>query len=152
MFLWYTYHKLIPDPKGPQASRWRQRKFRRLARFPFPDDLLPGSLSLSHLRCGKPTCHCAQGQGHPVRQLTYMLAGRKRVQHIPREWVDEVRRRVRAGREFQQALRDVLAANAELLVLAKQQRRKKASRKAHQKANKKAAKSSNKPSNPSSRS
>lgn len=151
----YTYHKLIPDPKGPQASHWRQRKFRRLARFPFPDDLLPGSLSLSHLRCGKPTCHCAQGQGHPVWQLTYMLEGRKRVQHIPREWVDEVRRRVRAGREFQQALRDVLAANAELLVLAKQQRRKKAasSRSANKAANKgrkKAAKSSNKKSNPSS--
>ena len=54
-----------------------------------------------------------------------MLEGRKRVQHIPREWVEEVRRRVDAGREFQQAVREVLRANAELLVLAKQQRRKK---------------------------
>ena len=117
---------MIDPPKGPQAARWRQRKFLLLERFPIPEDLLPGSLSLSHLRCGKPTCHCAQAQGHPVWQLTYMLDGRKRVQHIPREWVDTVRRQVEAGREFQQAVRDVLAANAELLVLAKQQRRKKA--------------------------
>ncbi len=116
---------MIDAPKGPQAARWRQQKFRLLGRFPIPDDLLPGSLSLSHLRCGKPTCHCAQGQGHPVWQLTYMLEGRKRVQHIPREWVEEVRRRVDAGREFQQAVREVLTANAELLVLSKQQRRKK---------------------------
>jgi len=36
-----------------------------------------------------------------------------------------VGRRVEAGREFQDAVREVLAANAELLVLARQQRRKK---------------------------
>lgn len=74
-----------------------------------------------------------------------MLEGRKRVQHIPRDWVAEVQRRVRAGREFQQAVRDVFAANAELLVLAKQQRRKKAaasSGKAHKKMKKKANNSS----------
>lgn len=131
---------MIEDPKGPQAARWRQRKFRALQRFQLPRDLLPGSLSLSHLRCGKPNCHCASGEGHPVWQLTYMREGRKQVQHIPREWVDEVRRRVDAGREFQQALREVLTANAELLVLAKQQRgKKKAAKKASKKANKKVA-------------
>lgn len=128
---------MIERPKGPQAARWRQRKFCALERFAIPAELLPGSLSLSHLRCGKPSCHCAQGEGHPVWQLTYMRDGRKQVQHIPRAWVEEVRRWVDAGREFQQALREVLTANAELLVLAKKQRRKK---KAVKKAAKKAAK------------
>ena len=92
-----------------------------------PSELLPGSLSLSHLRCGEASCHCAGDgdDGHPVWQLTYMRDGRKQVQHIPREWVEEVRRRVNAGREFQQGVREVLTANAELLVLAKKQRRKK---------------------------
>lgn len=140
-----TYLQLIPDPPGPQAARWRQRKFLQLARFPVPDDLLPGSLSLSHHRCGKPTCRCAQDKdkGHPVWQLTYMLEGRKRVQHIPRDWVAEVQRRVRAGREFQQAVRDVFAANAELLVLAKQQRRNKAAAASRGKAHKKMKKKAN---------
>jgi hypothetical protein len=112
------------EPKGPQASRLRQRKFELVRRFHLPDDLLPGSLSLSHLRCGKPTCHCADGPGHPVWSLTFMVRGRKHVQHIPKEWVEDVRRRVAAGREFQDAVREVLAANAQLLVLARQQRRK----------------------------
>jgi hypothetical protein len=53
-----------------------------------------------------------------------MVQGKKHVQHIPREWVEDVRRRVEAGREFQDAVREVLAANAQLLVLARQQRRK----------------------------
>ena len=48
------------EPKGPQAARLRQRKFELLRRFAIPADLLPGSLSLTHRRCGQPTCHCAQ--------------------------------------------------------------------------------------------
>jgi hypothetical protein len=53
-----------------------------------------------------------------------MVQGKKRVQHIPKEWVEEVRRRVQQGREFQDAVREVLAANAQLLVLQRQQRKK----------------------------
>lgn len=115
---------MIPEPKGPLASRWRQRKFALLGRFPFPHDLLPGSLTLSSTRCGKPTCHCAKGDGHPAWTLTFMSDGKRRVERIPREWAEQVRRRVEAGHEFQSALREVLTANAELLVLARKQRRK----------------------------
>jgi len=115
---------MIRDPKGPLAARWRQRKFTLLRRFAFPEDLLPGSLTLSSTRCGKPTCHCAEGEGHPAWTLTFMSDGKRRVERIPREWIEEVRRRVEAGHELQQALREVLTANAELLVLARQQRRK----------------------------
>lgn len=110
--------------RGPQASRLRQRKFELVRRFHIPVDLLPGSLSLSRLRCGKPTRHCAQGQGHPVWSLTFMVKGKKHVQHIPKDWVEDVRKRVQAGREFQEAVREVLAANAQLLVLARKQRRR----------------------------
>ena len=113
------------EPKGELASRLRQRKFELVRRFRLPEDLLPGSLSLSHLRCGKPTCHCAHDEGHPSWTLTFMVQGQKRVQHIPKDWVEDVGRRVQAGREFQEAVREVLAANAQLLVLARKQRRKK---------------------------
>src|SRR5260370_5491976 len=83
--------------------------------YSVPDDALPGSLSLSHLRCGKPTCHCADDRGHAVWSLTFMVQGKKQVQHIPKDWVEEVRRRVQAGREVQAPVREVLAANALLL-------------------------------------
>ena len=109
------------EPKGPEAARLRQRKFALLRQFTLPQDLLPGSLSVSHTRCGKPTCHCAQGEGHPAWSLTFMADGKKRVERIPKDWVDDVRRRVGAGRAFQDALREVLTANAELLVLRRKQ-------------------------------
>jgi hypothetical protein len=83
--------------------------------------LLPGSLSQTRRRCGKPTCHCAAGQGHPLWTLTFMVAGKKRVERIPEDWVADVRRRVEAGREFRQAVAEVFAANAQLLVLERRQ-------------------------------
>ena len=109
------------QPKGPEAARFRQRKFALLRQFHLPEDLLPGSLSVSQTRCGKPTCHCASGEGHSAWSLTFMAAGKKRVERIPKDWVDDVRRRVEAGRAFQDALREVLTANAELLVLRRKQ-------------------------------
>jgi hypothetical protein len=112
------------EPRGPQASGLRQRKFELVRRFHIPDDLLPGSLCLSQLRCGKPTCHCAHGSGHAVWSLTFMVKGKKHVQHIPKDWVEDVRQRVEAGRQFQDAVREVLAANAQLLVLARKQRKR----------------------------
>jgi hypothetical protein len=50
-----------------------------------------------------------------------MAQGKHRVERIPNQWVDDVRRRVHAGREFQDALREVLTANAELLILWRKQ-------------------------------
>jgi hypothetical protein len=110
-------------PKGPQAARLRQRKFELVRRFSIPPDLLPGSLSLTHRRCGQPTCHCASdSQGHPVWSLTFMAGGKKRVERIPNEWVEEVRRQVEAGREFKEAVAEVFAANAQLLALWRRQK------------------------------
>jgi uncharacterized protein DUF6788 len=112
-------------PSGAQAAQLRQRKFALLRRYRIPDavvaDRLPGSLTETHRRCGKPTCHCATGVGHPIWYLTFMVGGKKRVERIPAAWVEDVRRRVAAGREFKEAVAEVLAANAQLLVLARQQ-------------------------------
>lgn len=114
------------EPKGPQAARWRQRKFAVLRRLEIPADLLPGTLTESHSQCGKANCHCAAADdpGHIAWTWTFMAEGRRRVERIPRDWVESVRARVQAGREFQDAVREVLTANAELLVLARKQRRK----------------------------
>lgn len=111
-------------PKGAQAARLRQRKFDLLRGLVLPPDALPGSLSLSHTRCGKPSCHCADGEGHPAWTFTFMVEGKKRVERIPAEWAEAVRQRVEAGRKFQDAVREVFAANAQLLVLARKQRRR----------------------------
>ncbi len=112
----------IPFPRGSDASRLRRRARRLMARFHVPDDALPGSLALSYRRCGKPSCHCADSEGHPLWTLTFMSGGKKRVETIPADWLDAIRPRVEAGRHFKEAAAELLLINADLLALARKQR------------------------------
>ena len=111
------------DPKGPEASRLRQRKFQVIRRYQLPDGLLPGCLTQTHRRCGRPNCHCASddGPGHPIWFLTFMADGKRRVERIPQAWAEDVGHQVEAGRALQDAIKDMLTANAELLVLWRKQ-------------------------------
>jgi len=118
------------DTKGDPASRLRQRKYALLRRLQIPPDALPGSLALTHSRCGKPTCRCAQGEGHPSWSLTFMVNGKKRVERIPDEWVEQIRPLVEQGREFKDAIAEVFATNAQLLALRRKQSTKKERKKA----------------------
>jgi len=114
-----------PDsPVGAEATGLKRRKRRLLARLRIPPDALPGSLVLSHRRCGKPSCHCAKGDPHPFYSLTFMVDGKKRVESVPAEWIDAVRPAVDAGRVCKDAVAELFAINAQLLVLARQQRRR----------------------------
>lgn len=120
----YHYLQMKVDPRGPEASRLRQRKHQVIRQYQLPDDLLPGSLTQTHRRCGRSNCHCASEQdpGHPIWFLTFMSGGKRRVERIPEQWVENVRRQVEAGRALQDAIKDMLTANAELLVLWRKQK------------------------------
>jgi Family of unknown function (DUF6788) len=115
-------------PKGPLAARLRRRIQHLLDRVELPPTGLPGSLALSHSRCGKPSCHCADGQGHPVWSLTFMLDGQKHVERIPPDWVDSVRLQVEKARQFKEAVAEIFTTNAQLLVLQRDQSRAAAKR------------------------
>jgi hypothetical protein len=109
--------------KGAEASRLRQRKHVLMERFKIPDGLLPGTICVTHRKCGNENCHCASGEGHESWSWTFMRNGQKRVEHVPADKVEEIRKRIEHGREFQDAVREVLAANARLIVLERQQLR-----------------------------
>ncbi|MGD1100583.1 MAG: DUF6788 family protein [Terriglobia bacterium] len=112
--IWRSPPKVHEPPDSASASS------NSSAASPSPPICCP---VLTHRRCGQPTCHCATDQkGHPVWSLTFMAEGKKRVERIPQEWVEEVQRLVDAGREFKQAVAEVFAANAQLLALWRRQK------------------------------
>lgn len=106
---------------GLPANRLRRRKRQIASHLVPPPDGLPGSLALTHRRCGKPSCHCADGLGHPLWSLTFMVQGKKRVEHIPQRWVEAVRQRVDSARQFKESLAELFVLNAELLVFERNQ-------------------------------
>ena len=69
-------------PRGPQAARLGQRKF----------DLLPGAVTRTDSRCGKPACRCADsdGRGHVAWSLTFVSSNKHRVERIPKQWAETV--------------------------------------------------------------
>jgi len=115
---------MMPEPKGPEAAWLRKRKFASLRRFAIPADGIAGSLALTHTRCGKDNCRCTQGELHTAWRLTFMVDGKKRVERVPKEWVEEVRQLVQLGRDFKEAMSAVFAANARLFALARKQARR----------------------------
>ena len=115
--------KDLTQVKGAEAARVRQRKYALIERFQIPDGLLPGTICVSYRKCGNLNCRCASGKGHESWSWTFMLDGKKRVEHVPADKLEEIRSRIEQGREFQDAVREVLATNARLIVLERQQLR-----------------------------
>jgi len=109
--------------RNPEATRLRRRKFRLVRRFGLSENALGGHLSQARRRCGKPTCHCAQGEGHPVWTLSYSLEGKKRVETLPADLAAELLPLVEQGREVREGVMEVLAINIELLRLWREQQR-----------------------------
>ena len=109
--------------KNQEATKLRRRKFQLVRRFGVPASALGGHLSRSMRRCGKPTCHCAQGQGHPVWTLSYSSGGKKRVETLPSDLAAELLPLVEQGREVREAVMEVLAINLQLLRLWREQQR-----------------------------
>lgn len=88
-----------------------------------PTEGLPGSLGQSRRRCGSETCHCHRGEGHLSWALTFMVGGKKRVEHIPSELVETVRRRMEQGNAYKSGVGELMAINAQLLILKRRARR-----------------------------
>jgi hypothetical protein len=119
-----TYNRFMENEKTSAAiTRFRTRLLRTLS---LPEDALPGSLSMTTLKCGKKQCHCMSDEGkkHTAWALTYMSEGKKVVRHIPSDLVEYVQEKVAKSKEFRETLNQVLVANADLLLLRRKQKKK----------------------------
>lgn len=88
------------------------------------EEAIAGSLAGTYRHRGKPSCHRARGRGHSQRLLTVMVDGAKRVEHIPAEWVEEILRRLDGDRQPKRALAELLTTSAELVVLSREQQKR----------------------------
>jgi|AP12_2_1047962.scaffolds.fasta_scaffold109971_2 hypothetical protein len=120
--------------KNRDASLLRQRKYTLIRRFNLPENALGGNLARTRRRCGKPTCHCANGDGHPRWTLSYSFEGRKHVEVLPESLASELAPLVEQGREHREALMEVLAINLQLLRLWREEQGDRRSKQAQRQA------------------
>jgi hypothetical protein len=109
--------------RGVESSQLRQRKYALVRQFGIPENLLGGSLSPTRRRCGKPNCHCRDGEGHLQWSVTFCKNGEKRVERVPVAWVEELEKVVLETQSYLDAVREVMAINVELLAQTRQQLR-----------------------------
>jgi len=79
----------------------------RIAQLASGQWLLRGTLSDRSSKCGKPNCHCANGEPHPSVYLVQSHDGKLRQICVPKAWRDRVRQAVNDYRELQLLLEEV---------------------------------------------
>jgi len=85
-----------------------ERSFRsRIAQLASGQWLLRGTLSDRSSKCGKPNCHCANGEPHLSVYLVQSHDGKLRQVCVPKAWQDRVRQAVNDYRELQRVLEEV---------------------------------------------
>ncbi|MBI3077119.1 MAG: hypothetical protein HYY85_09100 [Deltaproteobacteria bacterium] len=100
------------NPKRALLLR-RQRVAQQL---PPLTEVVRGSLVERRLRCGKPTCHCARGDGHHVWYLTVSFArGRTEQITVPERLVPAVQQWLQNYHRWWDSLEEISAINRELL-------------------------------------
>ena len=75
-------------PKHPTLIR--RHLGARLKELHPKSPVLAASLVLIHRRCGRPSCHCQKGQGHPTHYLTCKQQGKTRTVYVPKDLLKEV--------------------------------------------------------------
>lgn len=79
-------------------------------------EVIRGSLIERHLRCGKPNCHCARGEGHLVWYLAVSFTrGRTEQVTVPQALVPYVRRWLDNYERWWVILEEISEINRELL-------------------------------------
>lgn len=102
--------------------RLLERRRRILAKLPPLEEVLRGSVVVRSLRCGKPNCHCAEGEGHPATYLSVTLAGGRTEQiSLPATLVPVAERGVAHYHAWWAAIEQLSAINRDLIRQRRQQ-------------------------------
>jgi len=102
--------------------RLLERRRRILAKLPPLEEVLRGSVIVRSLRCGKPSCRCAEGEGHRATYLSVTLAGGRTEQiSLPAALVPVAERGVAHYHAWWAAIEQLSAINRDLIRQRRQQ-------------------------------
>jgi hypothetical protein len=89
-----------------------------LTRLQRSDPMVQGSLYLQHRRCGKPTCHCAQGDLHASWVIARSEQGKGRTFMVPAAQRARLRQLTAEYRRYQKARAVLTKRHLQLVKLA----------------------------------
>jgi hypothetical protein len=119
--------KSVADPRHPTVVR--RSRDARLAELNGVGPFLRAYLRLVDVRCGRPTCHCATGKGHPSHYLVVKQDGKTQTRYVRKDRLDEVRGWLKQYKRVRRLVQEISDLTLELLVseahAARQEKRRK---------------------------
>ena len=98
----------MKPPREPELEL-RGRLIRSLGSL---REMLPGSFVERKRACGRPNCHCADGQRlHSQYQISVVMDGKPKTLNIPAKWVEKVREKIEMRRRFEAAAATICSVN-----------------------------------------
>ena len=67
-----------------------RRKAEILDSLPNPENVIRSSLITRFIKCGKPNCRCADGDGHESRYLSSYYYGHTSIDYVPKSYVEKI--------------------------------------------------------------
>jgi len=75
-------------------------------------EMLPGSFVERKRACGRPNCHCADGERlHSQFQISVLVNGKPKVFNVPTRLVEQVRQKVEMRHRFDAAAATICGIN-----------------------------------------
>jgi hypothetical protein len=105
--------------RSSQERAARSSAVRHVADSP----LLRGSLVVMHRKCGKPGCHCEEGEKHASLYLAVRVRNKRTMIYIPQQLEETVRQWIQNGQRVDELLDFVSQQCVEQLLEQKQQAR-----------------------------
>ena len=72
------------------AEDLKVRKAEILASLPAPENVIRSSLITRHVKCGKPNCHCVDGDGHESLYLSSFYRGHTYLDYVPKAYAEKI--------------------------------------------------------------
>ena len=108
----------MKKPEPPSRASLLLRRAKISEKLPPLEEVMRGSFLERQVRCGKPTCRCAKGPGHPILYVTVTFPGGRTQQvTVPRHLAGTVRLWTSNYLRWWQAIEEVSAINRRLLQL-----------------------------------
>jgi len=96
----------------------------RLAQLVHGKPMLPGTLTVRRMTCGRKTCRCYQGEKHEALYLAFQREGKAHQVCIPKRLEDQVRHWSENYRRALELLEQICQAGYDQLLEEKKRRKK----------------------------
>jgi len=85
-----TNNKIKNPYKKTSTEELKDRKDQILNSFPAPENVLRSSLITRFIKCGKPNCHCVEGDGHKSFYLSSYYHGNTYLDYVPKSYEEKL--------------------------------------------------------------